>query len=69
MPDTNPPVDDPAVVDYIIRRARDTAGVRLMPSAALTKGLHGKEMTEFGLLGQPVLYSLLMARVRLPMRK
>ncbi|MEI6573708.1 MAG: dihydroorotase [Alphaproteobacteria bacterium] len=51
MPDTNPPVDDPAVVDYIIRRARDTAGVRLMPSAALTKGLHGKEMTEFGLLG------------------
>ena len=51
MPDTNPPVDDPAVVDYIIRRARDTAGVRLIPAAALTKGLHGKEMTEFGLLG------------------
>jgi dihydroorotase len=51
MPDTNPPIDDPAVVDYIIRRARDTAGVRMMPSAALTKGLHGKEMTEFGLLG------------------
>jgi len=51
MPDTNPSIDDPAVVDYIIRRARDTAGVRLMPSAALTKGLHGKEMTEFGLLG------------------
>lgn len=37
MPDTNPPIDDPAVVDYIIRRARDTAGVRLIPSAALTK--------------------------------
>ena len=50
MPDTNPPIDDPAVVDYIIRRARDTAGVRLIPSAALTKGLQGKEMTEFGLL-------------------
>jgi dihydroorotase len=52
MPDTNPPIDDPAVVDYIIRRARDTAGVRLIPSAALTKGLHGKEMTEFGLLSE-----------------
>ena len=51
MPDTNPPIDDPAVVDYIIRRARDTAGVRMIPSAALTKGLHGKEMTEIGLLG------------------
>lgn len=51
MPDTHPPIDDPAVVDYIIRRARDTAGVRLLPAAALTKGMNGKEMTEFGLLG------------------
>jgi len=50
MPDTNPPVDDPAVVDYLIRRARDTAGVNMMPSAALTKGLEGHEMTEIGLL-------------------
>lgn len=50
MPDTNPPVDDPAVVDYLIRRARDTAGVNMMPSAALTKGLEGREMTEIGLL-------------------
>ena len=24
-PDTNPPVDDPAVVDFILRRARDDA--------------------------------------------
>ena len=39
MPDTNPPVDDPAVVDYLIRRARDTAVVRMIPAAALTKGL------------------------------
>ncbi len=27
-PDTNPPVDDPAVVDFILRRARDAAKVR-----------------------------------------
>ena len=39
MPETNPPVDDPAVVDFIIRRARDTAKVRILPTAALTKGL------------------------------
>ena len=52
MPDTNPPVDDPAVVDYLIRRARDTASVRMLPAAALTKGLNGKEMTEIGLLGE-----------------
>jgi dihydroorotase len=50
MPETNPPVDDPAVVDYLVRRAREKAGVRLLPAAALTKGLNGKEMTEIGLL-------------------
>jgi dihydroorotase len=50
MPETNPPVDDPAVVDYLVRRARDKAGVRMLPAAALTKGLNGKEMTEIGLL-------------------
>ena len=50
MPDTNPPIDDPAVVDYLVRRARDTAIVRLIPAAALTKGLAGREMTELGLL-------------------
>src|SRR6476660_3018589 len=35
-PDTSPPVDDPAVVDFLIRRARD-AHVRILPSAAITK--------------------------------
>lgn len=50
MPDTNPPIDDPAVVDYLMRRARDTGIVRVLPAAALTKGLHGREMTEIGLL-------------------
>ncbi len=50
MPDTHPVVDDPAVVDFIKRRARDTARVRLLPSAAITKGLKGKEIAEIGLL-------------------
>ena len=50
MPDTHPVVDDPAVVDFIKRRARDTARVRVLPSAAITKGLHGKEIAEIGLL-------------------
>ncbi len=52
MPDTNPVVDDPAIVDFVLRRARDTAVVRIHPAAALTKGLRGEEMTEFGLLGE-----------------
>ncbi len=49
-PDTHPPVDDPAVVDFLQRRARDTARVRVLPSAAITKRLEGKEIAEFGLL-------------------
>ena len=51
-PDTNPPVDDPAVVDVILRRARDDAKVRVFPSAALTKGLAGREIAEIGLLAE-----------------
>ncbi len=50
MPDTQPVVDDPAVVDFLKRRARDTARVRVLPSAAITKGLKGKEIAEIGLL-------------------
>jgi dihydroorotase len=50
MPDTSPTIDEPAIVDFVKRRARDTAIVNIHPMAALTKGLAGKEMTEFGLL-------------------
>jgi dihydroorotase len=49
-PDTNPPVDEPAVVDFLLRRARDTGQVRVLPVAALTKGLGGVEIAEIGLL-------------------
>ncbi|HZD92556.1 MAG TPA: dihydroorotase [Pseudolabrys sp.] len=50
QPDTSPPIDDPATVDYVLRRARDTAIVHVHPMAAITKGLAGEEMTEIGLL-------------------
>jgi dihydroorotase len=50
MPDTDPVIDDIALVDFIGRRARDTAVVRVLPMAAMTKGLEGREMTELGLL-------------------
>jgi dihydroorotase len=50
QPDTNPAIDDPATVDFVLRRARDTAIVRVHPMAALTKGIQGAEMTEIGLL-------------------
>lgn len=50
MPDTDPVIDDVALVDFIARRARDEAEIRVFPAAAMTKGLHGREMTELGLL-------------------
>jgi len=52
MPDTNPAIDEPAIVDFVLRRARDTAVVNILPAAALTKNLDGREMTEIGLLGE-----------------
>jgi dihydroorotase len=50
QPDTSPAIDDPAMVDFVLRRARDTAIVHVHPMAALTKGIEGCEMTEIGLL-------------------
>src|SRR6476660_1979690 len=50
QPDTTPAIDDPAIVDFIMRRARDTSIVHVQPMAALTKGLRGEEMAEIGLL-------------------
>lgn len=49
---TAPPVDDPAVVDFVLRRARDTGRVRVAPMAALTRGRAGNEIAELGLLQQ-----------------
>jgi dihydroorotase len=50
MPDTVPVVDDGAIVDFLIRRAKATSKVNVLPAGAITKGLAGQEMTEFGLL-------------------
>ena len=50
QPATSPVIDNSATVDFVLRRARDTAIVNIHPMAALTKGLRGEEMTEIGLL-------------------
>ena len=50
MPDTDPVIDDVALVQFVLRTARDTASVNVFPAAAITRGLEGREMTEFGLL-------------------
>ncbi len=50
MPSTNPVIDEPSLVDFLLRRASATAKVRVAPVAALTKGRLGETMTEIGLL-------------------
>ncbi len=50
LPNTKPVVDDAALVESIARRARETSRVRIFTYAAVTRGMAGSEMTEFGLL-------------------
>ncbi len=50
MPDTEPVIDQVALVDYVQRRARERAIVNVHIIAALTKGLKGHELAEVGLL-------------------
>jgi dihydroorotase len=50
QPGTQPPLDDAPSIDFVKRRAKDRCIVRVHPMAALSKGLKGQEMTEFGLL-------------------
>ncbi|WP_353473801.1 dihydroorotase [Salipiger sp. H15] len=49
-PDTAPAIDTPEVLEFIRRRANETAPVNVLPMAALTKGREGREMTELGFL-------------------
>jgi dihydroorotase len=50
QPDTNPAIDEPAVVDFILRRARDIELVHVYPAGAATKGCQGQRMAEIGLM-------------------
>ena len=50
LPNTEPPVADIAVVEFIARRAREVRLAKVHTYAAATKGLKGRELTEMGLL-------------------
>jgi dihydroorotase len=49
LPDTDPPLDEPALVEFVARRAA-SLGVTVIPYGAATKGCAGKELAELGLL-------------------
>jgi dihydroorotase len=52
LPNTTPPIDDVALVDFVARRARDIGLVNIHTYAAATKGLEGRQLTEMGLLAE-----------------
>ena len=48
MPDTDPVVDDPASVGFIVAAGRRARGARVFPVAAVSAGRKGEQLTEFG---------------------
>lgn len=52
QPDTDPAIDEPAMVDFLTRRGRDLGSVHVLACGALTKGLKGEELAEIGLMAE-----------------
>ena len=47
-PDTDPPLDEPGLVEMLTRRAKSLDGARVHPLGALTVGLRGERLAEMG---------------------
>jgi len=52
LPNTVPTIDDHALVEFVGRRSREIGRTAIRTYAAATKGLHGRELTEYGLLAE-----------------
>ena len=74
MANTKPVIDNAGMVEFVIRRARETACIKVLPAACATKGMQGGEITEMAELkevgavaitddGKDVANSALMRRV------
>ena len=51
MPNTNPPIDSPESVSYIIEKSKDCP-IYIHPIGAVTKGQKGIEISEMGLMNE-----------------
>ncbi len=71
MPNTNPPIDNAPLVEYIISKAKSVGKVNVYPIGCISKGMKGEELSEIGELkfagavaisddGKPVENALLM---------
>jgi len=73
MPNTEPVNDNQSVTDYILRKANMACGVRVYPVGAISRGLRGQSLAEYGEMkaagvvavsddGNPVMDAQLMRR-------
>jgi dihydroorotase len=46
MANTRPTIDNAGMIEFVNRRARETACIKIWPAACATKGMEGVEMTE-----------------------
>ncbi len=52
LPDSAPAIDDPALVRLLRARGEETGSLTILPYGAVTRGCHGGELAEIGLLGE-----------------
>ncbi|MHC4718331.1 MAG: dihydroorotase [Planctomycetota bacterium] len=52
MPNTHPPMDDEAAVQYVIQRAGEAGLGRVLPVGCITKAREGKELAEMAMMMQ-----------------
>jgi dihydroorotase len=52
LPNTDPPVDDVSVLEFLARRAREAKLAKVHSYAAATRGLDGRNLAEIGLLAE-----------------
>jgi len=52
MPNTSPVMDNRSVVDFVLRRARETGAVRVLPIGCVTQGSEGALLAEMGELAE-----------------
>jgi len=70
MANTSPTIDNAGMVEFVNRRARETAVIKIWPAACATKGMQGEEITEMAELkdvgavdGKDIQSSWVMRRV------
>ena len=73
MPNTNPPIDNGALVEYVMNKGKQAGLINVLTTGCITKGLKGEEISEMEELkssgamgftddGRPVSSSMIMRR-------